>query len=493
VADPAAQALAALAVFAPSRLPTPAPAPAPGNAVPDESVLPTKNPFQGNRHRAGGQQWVAPESANAQRRRAIAWIAWMAAAATGVSFLSNSAQLYGLAMFTLLLFRAISAAGNRPLPPKDQVVANPDVAAVIPAFNEDVKLVARCIDTLLAQTLRPRMIVIVDDGSTEVDLRASLRPYHDVAARQGVHLVVHRFAVNRGKRHALAHGVHIARSVMPIDVYLTVDSDTVLDRNAVRHLMAPFSDPTVMAATGLVVALNRSSNLLTRLIDVRYTAAFELERGSQSAFGAMLCCCGSLAAYRASLVEGNLDDFLNQEFLGRPATFGDDRRLTAYAVRDGRAVYVRAARAWTAVPERFGHFLRQQARWSRSWTRETWLLVRHGSKRQPAWWITTLEALGVLAFSTALLFSMVRSAANPHLGALATYAAVILLISLTRAIPYGSRKDLTWRERIAGILVTPIYATLHLTVILPVRIFAMCTLKRNNWGTREQGVEVTGG
>ena len=78
--------------------------------------------------------------------------------------------------------------------------------------------------------------------------------------------------------------------------------------------------------------------MLTRLIDLRYVSAFLAKRAAYSFFGAVLCCCGSLAFYRADIVRANLDDFLDQRFLGRVATYGDDRRLTNYALRGGRVV-----------------------------------------------------------------------------------------------------------------------------------------------------------
>ena len=113
---------------------------------------------------------------------------------------------------------------------------------------------------------------------------------------------------------------------------------------------------------GFVSAYNWSQNVLTRLTDLRYVSAFLAERAAYSFFGAVLCCCGSLAFYRADVVRANLDDFLDQRFLGRVATYGDDRRLTNYALQSGRVVLCSRARASTAVPERFGHYLRQQVR-----------------------------------------------------------------------------------------------------------------------------------
>ena len=42
----------------------------------------------------------------------------------------------------------------------------PLVSVVVPVFNVD-RLLARCLDSLLAQTYRPLEIIVVDDGSTD--------------------------------------------------------------------------------------------------------------------------------------------------------------------------------------------------------------------------------------------------------------------------------------------------------------------------------------
>jgi hypothetical protein len=55
-----------------------------------------------------------------------------------------------------------------------------------------------------------------------------------------------------------------------------------------------------------------------------------------------------------------MPDFLSQTFLGVPAIFGDDRRLTNYVLLQGKVVFQETAVAWTAVPQRLGHFARQQ-------------------------------------------------------------------------------------------------------------------------------------
>src|SRR4029077_180849 len=109
--------------------------------------------------------------------------------------------------------------------------------------------------------------------------------------------------------------------------------------DTVRELIAPLADPEVMAAAGTVLALNYPGNLVTRLQDLRYGNSFLFERAAYSQVGSVLCCCGALSAYRGTLVRKYLPDFLNQQCLGKPAVFGDDRRMTNYCLTEGRVVF----------------------------------------------------------------------------------------------------------------------------------------------------------
>ena len=110
------------------------------------------------------------------------------------------------------------------------------------------------------------------------------------------------------------------------------------ETDACRRRPEPFLQPTAAATSS------------ARLIDMRYCYAFLGERAAYSVFGSVLCVCGSLALYRGVTVRKYLDDFLSQRFLGRPCTYGDDRRLTYYCLREGRVLLAPDAVAWDPRP-----------------------------------------------------------------------------------------------------------------------------------------------
>ena len=399
----------------------------------------------------------------------------------------TSPSLYGVAVLTLLVVKfALSLIPRRAGPTGD--TSSLKVAAVITVFNEDPRALRACLQSLLRQTRVPDAVVVVDDCSTDPRARQVAAYHKGLFDELGVDYQVVEFARNQGKRHGLAAGFRLHPDA---DVYLGIDSDTVLDKLAVEEGMKPFASRRVTGVTGVVLALNARKNLLTRLIDLRYANAFMYERAAYSLLGSVLCACGSLAFYRGDVVRANLDDFLNQKFLGREATFGDDRRLTNYCLERGKVVLQPSAKAWTLVPERMRHYLKQQVRWNKSFFRESLWVMLHGATRRPPFWLTLVEVCSWVMFTVMLVGSLAWSAVGHH-GIVAQYGIYVVVFSYARSIRYlGHGNTLSPRyERAGTFLLAPLYGLLNITVLLWVRIYSLCTLRRNGWGTRS-GVEVT--
>ncbi|MFS4091041.1 glycosyltransferase [Streptomyces sp. AF1A] len=362
---------------------------------------------------------------------------------------------------------------------------------MITVYNESPAMLRRCLESLLAQKRPLASLTVVDDCSATRDAEqviASLRPRFQAA---GIRINLIRFPENRGKRHGLAAGFADAPGA---DVYVCVDSDTVLDDWAVDELLGPFSHRRVTCVTGLVLAHNRAVNLLTRLIDMRYVNAFLGERVAYSRLGSVLCACGSLAAYRGWVARKYVDDFLNQRFLGKPATFGDDRRLTYYCLIEGRSLIQPAAVGWTDVPEKLGHYVRQQIRWGKSFFREGSLLaVRLRYIHRAFWWLNLLELVTWVAFTSALLAAVVVIAMHPAgWKVLAGYAGYICLMSWVRSLHYlRGAVSIPFLDRIFTFACAPLYALLNLGLLLPLRLYSLATLNKTKWGTRENGAEIT--
>lgn len=400
-------------------------------------------------------------------------------------------SVYGWVAFFLLGGKLLLSLIHRPAEtPSGTTVRDEYVTAVVPVYNEDPELFERCLRSLLRQTRRIDRIHVVDDGSSDpAASRVAARVLLDATAA-GISVDLTIFDSNRGKREA--QGVAF-RASPRTTIFLTVDSDTVLNDDALEEALKAFADPDVTCATGLVLAFNSERNLLTRLIHLRYVNAFMWERAAYSKLGAVLCACGSLALYRADVIREHLDDFLSQKFLGKPAVFGDDRRLTNYALLHGRVVLQPTAVARTAVPERMRHFLRQQLRWNKSFIRESVWVVQNMPLRSPAFWLTAVELSSWIIFTLMLLFTLAVAGTHGGIEVLGSYLLIMSLVSYLRSGHYFS----AWQEesgssvvsRLLTFLVAPVYGALHILILLPLRTVAACTLMSSGWGTRDE-VEV---
>ncbi len=263
----------------------------------------------------------------------------------------------------LLLFRTLLWFGYRPGVPADMAAA-PTMSVVIPAYNEGA-MVGQSIDSVAAARYpRDRLqIIVVDDGSTD-DTWVHIQR---AVARHGTRVQALRMERNRGKREALGAGFRRSSG----DLIVSVDSDSVVEPEALLALAGPFANPRVGVVAGRVLVFNRGEGIIPRMLHVRFVLAFDFLRAYQSTFGTVYCSPGALSAYRASAVRSVLDAWLNQRFLGARATYGEDRALTNDIMRLGYdSVYQRSASVLTLVPTTYRKLCLMFLRWERSFVRE---------------------------------------------------------------------------------------------------------------------------
>jgi hyaluronan synthase len=429
---------------------------------------------------------------------ALCLLAWIWQQAGGPSW-------YGLAALSLFAVKIIMSW--RPHPATKQhrnkthndaelSDAGPDsdltglrIGVVVPVYNEDPAMLMACLESLLAQTRPVTSVVVIDDCSTDVGAYREAQTLHYRFQQAGIALITERFDHNQGKRHALMRALELQPG---IDVLVGVDSDTITDPEAIGRLTQAYNRPGVTVVTGLVLALNWDRNLLTRLIDLRYAQAFLVDRGAQSRFGSMLCACGSLAMYSARVLRKYKPDFLNQRFLGQPAIFGDDRRLTNYCLLEGKAILEETAIAYTAVPEHLPHFLRQQIRWNKSFFRESLWVLRAMPIGKPAFWFTLAELGTWIIFTTTLVYALIVAPLITTQFLIGPYLGYLTLLAYARAFRYP---DLTGvrpstKDRWLGFAIAPLYGLLHFTILIWLRLWSLATLRHGTWGTR-QHIEVT--
>jgi len=281
-------------------------------------------------------------------------------------------------MGTLLLsFRTMLWFRYRSFPPCTFTNA-PRLSVVIPAYNEGAMVMQSIIS--VAEALYPRgrlEIFAVDDGSTD-----DTWSYIGRAAARYPNLITPiRLPRNQGKRAALAAGFARANG----EVILTLDSDSVIEPDALLAITGPFRDHRVGAVAGKVTVYNRADGIIPRMLHVQYTLSFDLMRAVESSYGTVYCCPGALTAYRAATLKKLLPAWMSQTFLGAPCTYGEDRALTNLVLASGHnTVYQRSAEVRTLVPVRYKQLCRMFLRWDRSYVREEICFLRIVWKRPPA-------------------------------------------------------------------------------------------------------------
>lgn len=354
---------------------------------------------------------------------------------------------------------------------------HPSATIIIPTYNEDEESLSDCVKSCLEQDYKGKFdIIVVNDGSK--NSQGFFRTKEKFQHYPRIWFIHNK--ENKGKRHAQKHAFDIKHKIS--EILVTIDSDTILAPTAVSHLVQKFQDSNVGAVTGHVKVI-KTKKILSKLISARYWAAFNQERAAQSFFGTILCCSGPLSAYRSDIIRDVKEKYISQEFLGEMCTYGDDRHLTNLVLEKGyRVHYDRRAVAYTHVPQNIPEYLRQQTRWNKSFYRELiWtikIVINNPTKLHP-YIIHDLTVSFILPFLliASLILTIYKTFyVSPY--AIIGYIAVLVGIALVRSF-YAIYRTRDW-----SLLIFPVYSFIHIFFLIPVRIYALMTMKKTHWGTR---------
>ncbi|MEG0260159.1 MAG: glycosyltransferase [Lysinibacillus sp.] len=392
--------------------------------------------------------------------------------------------LYSLIAAAFLLSRYVFGMlyKNVPVNPKFE----PGVSIIIPVFNEEEwihKTILSCINQYYP--VNKLEVIVVDDYSTdrtEETAKDMIQLIHDEGAKFEIdgRLKFHKLPQNGGKREALVAGVHIAQH----DLVVFVDSDSFLEPHAIRNIVQPFQDPKMGGVSGRTEVENKFTNALTKLQTVRYYIAFRIMKAAESWFDTVTCLSGPLACYRKDLILKNETAWLNQKFLGQPATFGDDRSMTNYILQTHRTSYQDNAVCSTIVPSETKVFLSQQMRWKRSWLRESLRAFLFMWKKEPFMFlffiiglIVPIAAPIVVVYN--LLYVPIMYGVFPT-----TFLVGLLLMAMLMSLAHlYFRKSKLWMFGF-------IFVLFYEFVLLWQMPVAWVTFWKSTWGTRETPQDV---
>lgn len=317
-------------------------------------------------------------------------------------------------------------------------------------------------------------IIAINDGSDDDTLSEMLAAKKE-AARIGVRVVVVDWKQNKGKREGMAECIRLSDK----DVLVFIDSDSFVEKNTAKELVKYFIHSEVAAVAGHAYVTNADTNFLTKMQDVRYYVAFKAYKSAEALFGTVTCCSGCCSAYRRSHLMEVLDPWLRQSFLGITCTYGDDRSLTNFLLKKGyKTMFAPDAIAYTAVPDSFKKFLKQQLRWKKSWVRESMLAGLFIWKRNPimvaSFYLSViLPLLAPIIVFRALIWYPTATGLAPWF-----YVIGLALMAVVYGLYYyiytGDKK---W---VYGV----VFAAFYTVVLIWQLPWAILNLRDARWGTR---------
>lgn len=275
----------------------------------------------------------------------------------------------------------------------------PSVSIIVPAYNEELNVVEN-VTALLNLRYPDYEVVVVNDGSTDETLESLVEHFELERADVFLHGYLKTRSVrgvyrnsrlpglvvidksNGGKADSLNAGLNAARK----EYFAAIDSDSVLERDALLELAAGFldTDTPVVAAGGNIMPVNGCSvdrghieqvrlpdRMLPRFQTMEYVRAFMNGRTGWAQLGSLLIISGAFGLFRTRDVVDSRGYLTSSERYTKD-TVAEDMELVVRVTHDltragvAHAVqYAANANCWTEVPETPRILAAQRDRWQR--------------------------------------------------------------------------------------------------------------------------------
>ncbi len=355
----------------------------------------------------------------------------------------------------------------------------PSCTVIVPAYNEGKQVY----DTLmsLAESNYPSEkleLLSIDDGSKD-DTWKWMMAAKDVL---GDNLKIYQQPHNQGKRHALYRGFNLGAG----DVFVTVDSDSIVTEDTLRNLVSPFvKDENCGAVAGNIRVLNNKKELLPKMLDVSFVMSFEFVRSAESNLNSVLCTPGALAAYRRDAVFACLPEWINQTFMGQPSDIGEDRAMTNMILKQGKHVlFQQNAVAYTNVPDKYPGLYKMFIRWGRSNVRENLEMAKYvftnfrkGNKTGSRLLFIS-QFLRIVMSYPFVIFMLFFVLTHPLLFLGSTLVSIIILSTFSVAF-------FAYRYEIKESVWAYTYSILYTFALFWITPYAIATANKRGWLTRE--------
>lgn len=354
----------------------------------------------------------------------------------------------------------------------------PVCTVIVPAYNEG-RLVYHTLKSI-TQSDYPKdklEIFAIDDGSIDDTLYWIKKANRDFPDAVKVIQQPH----NKGKRMALYEGFTLGKG----EVFVTIDSDSIIEKETLRNMVSPFvKNPDCGAVAGNVKVLNKQKGMIPKMLNVSFVFSFEFIRAAQSSLGFVLCTPGALSAYKREAVMSSLDEWINQEFLGKTATIGEDRAMTNSILKKGyKVVFQRNANVHTNMPIGFRNLHKMFTRWGRSNVRETYMMSRfvfkdfRNSNKAGARLIFLNQAARLVLVFPLLMLMLYFLFSHPLLYIISALCGTFIFSSIQMLFftKYYNFTESLWAYP---------YSVFYLCALFWVYPFAVATVRNGGWLTR---------
>jgi cellulose synthase/poly-beta-1,6-N-acetylglucosamine synthase-like glycosyltransferase len=357
----------------------------------------------------------------------------------------------------------------------------PTVTAVIPMFNEGAAI-KETLQSLLdadypAHKLR---VICVDDCSSD----DSYEQARSIARASGGRLKILRNRVNMGKRRSINRAVRETES----EIIVSVDSDVVVDANAIRQLMRRFTSDRIAAVGGWIDVRNKHDNWLTRMQTVKYWYAYYFMKNLEWGFRRILCLSGCLTAYRRSVLVELEPVLENRSMFGISIKYGEDRFLTRQIIKAGwLTTMTLEARCCTFVPKTLMSYFAQQLRWRRSNIVDYFGGFTHIWRLNP---VLAIHFFSLFALLIVYPIALVR-ALETHRFLASLQIHLELVVAFGVYYRWRARK-MPKAERVSALAFFPLTLLMPITYALLTPL-ALFTLDSGSWETRGHEVSEPAG
>jgi peptidoglycan-N-acetylglucosamine deacetylase len=282
---------------------------------------------------------------------------------------------------------------------------HPRVAVLIPSYNEE-KVIVRTVRSVLHSDYDNLHVIVIDDGSKDRTAEVAREAYAAEIRAGSVQVLV---KPNGGKAAALNYALERVEE----EIYVGIDADTVIARDAIAKLVPHFEDPAIGAVAGNAKVGNRV-NLWTRWQALEYVTSQNFERRALNLFNVVTVVPGAIGAWRTEAVK---------KAGGYPVnTVAEDADLTMSLLEQRlKVVYEDRSLAFTEAPIDAGGLMRQRFRWSFGILQAVW-------KHRAAF--VRNKAMGLFALPNILIFQMLLPLVSPFIDIMFLYGILHYFIDL---------------------------------------------------------------